>query len=80
VRHDVGEQAAHGQFVARSRHGGAADVVVQVDVGLVHPDRAGQVERDPPHLLPVSRHQGEAAADGLDELGMARRWAVGYRK
>ncbi len=45
-------------------------MVVEVEVGVVDPDRAALVEGDGAQLLPKARHQVEARGDVVAELGV----------
>src|SRR6266511_3394614 len=53
---------------------GTADVVTDVEAGVVDPDRLAEVERHGPQLLPVPRDQRQLATDVGDELLVAGRW------
>ena len=44
------------------------DVVVDVEMWIVHPDGAAQVEGYEPHHLSVAGDQGELALDHLDDI------------
>ena len=50
-----------------------ADVVAQLEPGVIDPDREGQVERNPPHVLAVAREGREQALDGQAELVVGGR-------
>ena len=56
--------------------GGLADVVVEVQVGVVDPDRAPLAERDEAKLLAEPRDEVEARLDVVAELVVGRRRAV----
>jgi hypothetical protein len=52
---------------AGAGQGGPTDVVVELEVRVVHPHRQAHVPGHLAHLLPVTRDQAEPAADQLDE-------------
>jgi hypothetical protein len=48
-----------------------------VEIGVVHPDRVGEVTRHPADLLPVARDQTDPVFDELDQAVVVealRRW------
>ena len=61
---------------ARRRQRGLAHVVVEVEVRVVDPDRPALVEGDEAQLLAEARHQVQARADVVAELGVGRRRAL----
>ncbi len=61
---------------ARRRQGGLADVVVEVEVGVVDPDRAALAEGDEAELLAEARDEVQARLDVVAELFVGRRRAV----
>ena len=61
---------------AGRRQGGLADVVIEVQVGVVDPDRAPLAERDEAELLAKARDEVEARLDVVAELVVGRRRAV----
>ena len=58
------------------RQRGMADVVLEVEVGIVDPQRPARLERRRGQLLPVARHQVQPAADVVEEVGEVRRRAL----
>ena len=66
-RHQPGHQL--GELGGRPGPGQrrAADVERDVEVGVVDPDRPGQLARDVAHLLPVPRHRHQPPLDGRDQ-------------
>ena len=65
--HQPGRQVAQLLVAARLGQGRAADVVGDVEVGVVDPDRTGQPARHLDHLLPVAGHQGQPLLDQRDQ-------------
>ena len=55
-------------LAAGGGQGGVADVVVEVEVGVVDPDRPALVEGDEPQLLAEARDQVQARVEVLAEL------------
>lgn len=55
-------------LVAGCGQGRVADVVVEVEVGVIDPDRAALVERHEPQLLAESGHEVQAPLEVLLEL------------
>src|SRR5580704_16272838 len=53
-----------------------AHVVVDVEVGIVDPDRPAQVEWYEPDDLPVARNQGELLTDHLHDVCEIGRWSL----
>ena len=53
-----------------------ADVVGEVEVDVVDPERPAGLQRRHDELLAEARHQAEAAADVLDQVDVARRRAL----
>ena len=58
---------------ARRRQRGLAHVVVEVEVGVVDPDRPALVEGDEAQLLAEARHQVQARGDVVAELRVGGR-------
>ena len=73
--HAAGE-VAQLLLARRGREGGVADVVVEVEVGVVDPDRPALVERDERELLAKARHQVQPGLQVLAELVVGGRRAV----
>ena len=63
-------------LVAGGREGGMADVVVEVQVRVVDPDRPALVERDEPQLLAEAGDEMEARLEVVAELPEVRRRAL----
>ena len=57
---------------ARSRQGSLADVVIEVEVRVVDPDRAALAEGDEAELLAEARDEVQARLDVVAELFVAR--------
>ena len=66
-RHQPRDQLRELLVRARLGQGRAADVVGDVEFGVVDPDRPREVARHVPDLLPVARHQRDPLLDELDE-------------
>ena len=62
LRHDASGESLQLRVVARTRQRRVADVVGQVEVIVVDPDRLVE-DRDPAETLPVARHEVQAARD-----------------
>jgi hypothetical protein len=76
LRHDPSDQLPQLGVPARRRQGGVPDVVVDVEVGVVDPDRAPDVERHLQHDLAVARDQGELSGHHGHELLEGRLGAL----
>ena len=70
--HDPPDELAQLGLAARCRQRGVAQVVLDVEVGIVHPDRPAELEGDEAHLLAVARHQVELGLDHVDHVGERR--------
>ncbi len=70
------DQLAQLGLAAGGGQGRVAHVVLDVEVRVVHPDRAAQLEGDELHHLAVARHQGELGVDHGDDVGEGRRRAL----
>ena len=68
LREDPRRQVAQLLVGAGRREGGLADVVVEVQVRVVDPDRAALAERHAAQLLAEARHQVEARGDVVAEF------------
>ena len=53
-----------------------AQVVLDVEVRVVHPHRPPELEGDEPHLLAVPRHEVELGVHHVDDVGERRRRAL----
>src|SRR5207302_7315744 len=72
---DAHHQAS--QLCALTRRGQhlTTDVLAEIEVGVVDPDRVREVERDAMDALAVARHEVDALADRLfDAGGAAAAW------
>ena len=69
---DPRRQVAQLLLGARRRQRGLADVVVEVEVRVVDPDRPALVEGDEAQLLAEARHQVQPRVDVVAELRVAR--------
>jgi hypothetical protein len=58
---------------ARLGHRGVAYVVQDLEVGVVHPHRTTQLQRDEAHPLPVAGNEPEVRRHGAHELAVRRR-------
>src|SRR5205807_8893453 len=64
---DAGGRAAELVAAARRGKGGVAEVVGEVEVGIIHPHRAAQAERYEANLLAIARDEAQLARDHLLE-------------
>ena len=71
LRHHPSHEGPQLDLAARRREGGVAEVVVDVEMGVVHPDRAPEVERDEADDLPVAGDERELAPHHVDDVGVA---------
>jgi len=76
--HPAGQVA---QLLRASRLGdrGVADVVEDLEVGVVDPHRPPELERYEADPLPVARHQREVGGDGADQVTVGGRRALEHR-
>ena len=71
---DAGDQALELLVVAGRGQRGVAHVVVEVEVGVVGPERAAGLEARPDEALAVARHEVQARLDvRLEEAELGRR-------
>ena len=75
LREDPAGQVAQLVLAARRWNGGVADVIEDLEVGIVDPHRPPDATRGEPHLLAVSRHQRQLARDEPDQVAICRRRA-----
>jgi hypothetical protein len=68
ARHQARDQVVQLRLVARFGQGAPANVVGDVEVGVVDPHGACDASGDVHDLLPVARHEAEALLDEVDEL------------
>ena len=61
---------------ARRGHGAVAQVVAEVEVGIVDPDRLAHAQRDEAHLLAIARSQVKLPRDHRPQLLEGRRRAL----
>ena len=69
---DAPDELSQFALAAGRRQGSVAEVVLDVEVRVVHPHRAPELERDEPHSLAVARHEVELGVDHVDDVG--ERW------
>ena len=69
-------QVAQLLVAAGRRHRRVPDVVQDLEVGVVHPDRPPQLQRHHPHLLPVARDQRQLAGHHPDDVAVGGRRAL----
>ena len=76
LREDARGQAA--QLLPAPGRGqrGVANVVLEVEVGIVHPHRPAAVERRGGQLVAIARHEMQPPADLLQQLAHRRRRAL----
>ena len=53
-----------------------ADVVLEVEVGVVHPARTSLAQGNLGQALAIAGHQGQAVLDVAKQLAMRRRLAL----
>jgi len=68
---DPGRVLAERSVVTRFGEGRAPDVVAEIEIGIVHPDRMRQVEWRPHHLLAVARNQVQPFGYGFGDAERA---------
>ena len=78
--HDPADEVAQLLLAARRRQRGAAQVVVEVEVGVVDPDRPAERERHEAHDLAVARDQRELARDHRRARPARRRGTLEDRR
>ena len=71
--HDPPHQAAERSVVTGCRQGRVPEVVVEVEVGIVDPDRSTQLEGNRPHPLAVAGDQMELGGDHRCDFVERRR-------
>ena len=76
LREGPGREGPELLLVAGGGQGGVADVVVEVEVRVVDPDRAALVERDEPQLLAEAGDEVQPRFEVVAELVEVRRRAV----
>ena len=72
LAHQAGHQVPEGLIVARRRERGVTEVVVEVEVGVVDPHRASELERDRRDPLPVARDAVQLRRQQLAQLSRGR--------
>ena len=70
--HQPADEVAQLLIAARRRQRGVPQVVPEVEVRVIDPHRAAQIERDEAHLLAVARHERELAGDEVGEVAVVR--------
>jgi hypothetical protein len=73
LREDPGGGGPQLLLGARRGHGAVAQVVADVEVGIVDPDGLAHSERDETHLLAVARREVELALDHRPQVLEGRR-------
>ena len=76
LREQAADQLLQLGFSARRRQSGVAHVVLEVELGLVDPDRPALLERNEHHALPVARDLLQPRLDQREEVPIRRRWAL----
>ena len=71
--HEPPHEPVEGAVVAGCGQRGVADVVAEVEVGIVHPHGSAQLERDGAHPLPVAGDEVQLGRDQGGELVHGRR-------
>ena len=75
--HDPPDELAQLALAAGGGQRGVAEVVLDVEVGIVHPDRPPELQGDEADLLAVARDEVELALHHRDDvLGKGRRGAL----
>jgi hypothetical protein len=72
---DAARQVLQLLLTAGRRQRRGANVVLEVEVRVVDPDRPSLVQRHRAQLLPEARHEREPGLDVLQKLGVGRRRA-----
>jgi len=73
LHHDPGDQLAELLVTAGSGKAGMTDVVLEVEVRVVDPHRAPEIEGHRPDHLAVARDLRQLAADQGEHVGVRRR-------
>ena len=76
LRHDAADQLAQLALAARGGQRRVAQVVLDVEVRVVDPDRASQLEGDEADLLAVPRDEVELGVHHGDDVAEGRRRAL----
>ena len=76
LRHDPPDQLAQLALAPGGGQRGVAQVVLDVEVGVVHPDRPPQLEGDEADLLAVAGDEVELGLDHGHDVGVRRRRAL----
>ena len=71
--HDAPDELAQLALASRRGQRSVAQVVLDVEVRVVHPDRPPQLEGDEPDLLAVARDEVELGVDHGHDVGERRR-------
>ncbi len=74
--HDPPHQAAERGVVTGCRQGGVPQVVGEVEVRIVYPDRSTQLEGNRPHPLAVAGDHVELGGDHRGDFVERRRWVA----
>jgi hypothetical protein len=72
-RHEPSHEVAELLLASGGWQGGVADVVAEVEVGIVDPHWPADLPGDEAHLLPVPREERELGGHQVDEL-LVGRW------
>ncbi len=70
--HEPPHESAERSVIARGRERGVTQVVIEVEVRVVAPDRAPQLQRNGPDALAVARDQVELGREESVEVGERR--------
>ncbi len=76
LRHDAADQEAQLFVVARRRKCRAAQVVLQVEVRIVDPDGATELERHEANPLPVAGNARQVRPHPVREPAVRRGWPL----
>ncbi len=74
--HEPADEVAELAIAARRRQRGVAEVIAEVEMRVVHPERPAEVQRDEPHPLAVTRHERELPGDQVGEVAVLRSRAL----
>ena len=76
LRHHAPDELAQLALAPRGGQRGVAQVVLDVEVRVVHPDRPPELEGDDADLLAVARDEVELGVDHGHDVGVRRRRAL----
>ena len=73
LRHDATHEVSQLAVAARRRERSVAEVVAEIEMRIVDPQRAAELQRNESHLLAVPRHRRQLARDHRLEVLVRRR-------